>query len=108
MSLVRTMSLGLRVLVGTTWAACLVVLGLLLADGGFPRLLNVPRAVWALVGLASVGAGLFIFMTIVADRLVPSVGRRLSMWRLEMAMMMLALLCGGAAVLVLVYRGTSG
>lgn len=89
MILARTMSLGARVVFGTAWAMCLVVLGLALMVDGPPVALATGRAPWALLGLASAAAGLFVFMTMVADRLVPHVGRRMTMWRVEMAMVVL-------------------
>ena|SRR5262249_48672928 len=107
MTLVRSMSLALRVLVGTSWAACLVVLGLVLLFDGLPFPLVVPRLVCALVGVTFIGMGLFLFMAYVADRLVPSVGRRQSMWPLEMFVASVFVLSFGAALLVLLYGGSS-
>jgi hypothetical protein len=106
LSLTRSLSLGARVAVATAWAACLVVLGLYLLVDGPPRSLAIGAGVWAFSGLASVGAGLFIFMTLVADRLIPSVGRRQSMWTAEMVMFVLFLASGAVALALARYGGS--
>jgi hypothetical protein len=81
----RRITLAALVMLATAWAACMVVLGLWLIGQGW-RHLPMPRAMSAMSGVASLSAGLFIFMAAVADRVVPGVGRRLSMWPVEMAM----------------------
>jgi hypothetical protein len=55
------------------------------------------------IGLSSMAAGLFLFMTIVADRLFPSAGRRLSIWLVEMATFLVFL--GGCVGAVVSYEG---
>lgn len=100
----RTLSLAARVIVATAWAACLVVLGLLVIAGGPPPLpLPLPRTSWFLAGLATISAGVFLFMTVVADRLVPSVGRRQAMWRTEMVVFGTFLLSGVLSFILAVY-----
>jgi hypothetical protein len=59
----------------------LVVLGLALVSGGLGL---PPSRLYAPAGVAAIAAGMFIFMVLVADRLVPSVGVRQSMWPVEM------------------------
>ena len=99
----RAMSLGARVLCGTAWAMCLTVLGLSLVLEGPPiSWMGANRARWAL-GVASMAAGLFVFMAMVADRLVPQVGRRMTMWPVEMCMILLVV--GGIAAAVVILSG---
>ena len=92
MNLARTMSLGARVVFGTAWAMCLVVLGLSLMLDGPPLALAARRGPWALLGLASAAAGMLVFMAMVADRLIPHLGRRMTMFWVEMAMAALLVL----------------
>ena len=102
MSLPRSVSLAALVIVGSAWAAILVELALwLMIDG--PRSLTVPLRLRLLGGLSAVCAGLVIFMLIVADRLFPGVGRRGSMWKVEMATMLTFLGCGAACLLSLAW-----
>lgn len=57
---------GVRICAGTAWAGVLVVAGLsglLGGEGGFV----VPTPVGTWLGLASVAAGQFVFMTLIAD-----------------------------------------
>lgn len=94
----RLVSLGLRVAFGALWAGCLVVLGLAVAFGGLGLPVTPGARTTTLLGIACIAGGLFIYMVFVADRLIPAVGLRQTMWRVEMAMVM-AFLCGGAAAL---------
>jgi hypothetical protein len=83
---------------------CLTVLGLsLMLDGPPVSWMGGGRASWTLFGLASIAAGLLVFMAMVADRLIPQVGRRMTMFPLEMTMF--ALLVGGAAAGFLILSG---
>ena len=102
----RAMSLGARVACGTAWAMCLTVLGLsLMLDGPPVSWMGANRGAWVLLGLASAAAGVLVFMAMVADRLVPHVGRRMTMFPIEMAMF--ALLVGGfAAAILILSKGT--
>ena len=106
MILSRTLSLTARVVVATAWASCLVILGLL-AIASTPPVLPVPlpRLSWVLAGVAAVAAGLFLFMTVVADRLVPSVGRRQAMWAAEMTVFAAFIGSGAVALLLALYGG---
>jgi hypothetical protein len=56
----------------------------------------------AMGGVAAIAGGVFIFMSAVADRVVPGVGRRLSMWHLEMSV---ALVMALSLVFVLISYG---
>jgi hypothetical protein len=91
MTLVRGMTQGALVVVSTAWAACLVILGLWLALDGPPANFPIPRPVCLSIGVSAASGGLLIFMALVADRLVPSLRRRQTMWGLEMAMFALFL-----------------
>ncbi len=107
MNAVRAMSLCARVLVGTSWAMCMVVLGLALLLDGLPGSRTGGHAALAeLLGLAAISAGIFVFMAMVADRLVPHVGRRMTMFPIEMALF-LTLVCSSAAAALLFFRGPS-
>jgi hypothetical protein len=50
-------------------------------------------------GLALSAAGVFLFMALVADRLIPAIGRRLSMWTLEAFVFLLFAAAVAACVL---------
>src|ERR1041385_438585 len=90
----RSMALWSRVALATGWSGCLVVLGLWCLIDGAARL---PARARVPIGLASIAAGLFLLMTIVADRLFPAAGRRLSIWLVEMATFLVFFGgCGGA------------
>jgi len=102
-NLARSMSLGARVVFGTAWAMCLVVLGLSLMLDGPPVSFAPRRAPWALLGLASAAAGMLVFMAMVADRLVPHLGRRMTMFWVEM--LMAALLAYGVAAALVSFSG---
>jgi hypothetical protein len=97
----RRFSLAALVLLATAWAACMVIAGLWLMGQG-ARHLPMPRGMAVLCGLTSLAGGLFIFMVAVADRVVPGVGRRLSMWPLEM---LTALVMAGSFLCVLISYG---
>ena len=106
MSLARTMSLGARVVCGTAWAMCLTVLGLsLMLDGPPAMWIAGHRGSWTCLGAASCAAGLLVFMAMVADRLVPHIGRRMTMFPLEMSMFIL--LVGGVAAAFMLFSGGS-
>lgn len=80
----------------TAWATLLVVGGgLLVTNSGAIGILN-PRTA-ALVGLAALAAGIFIFEVIVADRLFPKAVGRLPL-TVEVASGVLMLLLSGAAL----------
>lgn len=99
MSLPRRISLVVLMLCATAWAAVWVMLGLwLILDG--PRQAPLPAAASLSAGLCAVSAGLIVFMCFVADRLFPAVGRRLSMWRIEMGTVLAFLIGGGLAILL--------
>jgi len=104
LTLSRNLSLAARVIVATAWAACLVILGLMVVASGPPPLpLPLPRSSWILGGLATISAGVFLFMTVVADRLVPSVGRRQTMWRAEMFVFGTFLVSGVLSFVLAIY-----
>lgn len=75
----RRLSLTLLVLAGTAWGGLLTTAGLWLlliagdqsALGPWPRLIG---------GLTAAGAGLLVFMCLVADRLFPRASRRVVVW----------------------------
>jgi hypothetical protein len=99
---VRAAALTARIGFPLAWGACLVILGLWSIDEGW-RWLPLRPATGAWIGSLLMAAGLFVFMVLVADRLLPRLGRRYSMWRLEM-LVCLAMLASCAAVVVS-YRG---
>lgn len=86
----------LLALVATAWAAAMVVFGLTLIarrpSGWFESPVGISSLVWILLGLASIGAGQFVFMFMVADRLCPRVGRLPGIWVTELAIAALGLL----------------
>lgn len=104
MSLPRKISLAVLALSATAWAALLVMLGLWLVLD-CPRTTVRAEARCILSGLASIAAGTVLFMIVVADRLFPSVVRRMSMWRVERGTILLFLLSGGLAGLLLLFGG---
>ena len=83
MSLPRSVSLAVLVLIATAWATLMIEFGLWLAVQG-PQVLAVPRIVRLPAGIAAISGGLVVFMIMVADRVFPIVGRRFSMWWVEM------------------------
>lgn len=102
MSLPRSVSLPVLILLATMWATVLVMFGLwLMIDG--------PHLVWvrirSLAGVAAVGVGLFVFMWGVADRVFPAVGRRLTTWWVEMATFLGATVSGVLAAVLFITRG---
>ena len=104
MTLSRNLSLAARVIVATAWAACLVILGLMVLASAPPLPLPLPRSCWILGGVAAVSAGMFLFMTVVADRLVPSVGKRQAMWGAEMVVFGAFLLSGTLSIILAINR----
>jgi hypothetical protein len=96
----RSIALAARVVGGSVWGVAFVVLGLWLLLEGATR---VPERISLLAGAASVAAGLYLFMFVVADRLFPAAAARLSIWVLEMATFLVFL--GGFAGAVMAYRG---
>jgi len=96
----RSIALAARVVGGTVWGVAFVVLGLWLLLEGSARM---PVRISLLAGAASVAAGLYLFMFMVADRLFPAAAARLSVWLLEMATFLVFL--GGFAAAVISYRG---
>lgn len=87
----RSVSLAVRITVATAWAAALTITGLwamLSASREWPMF----GPVWIVAGVAAVAAGLFVFMVLVADRLVPSASRRL-VATAELAVMVSFVLC---------------
>lgn len=94
--LVRRLSMLLLALVATAWAAAMVVFGLTLIarrpSGWFESPVGISSTVWILLGLASIGAGQFVFMFMVADRLCPRVGRLPGIWVTELAIAAFGLL----------------
>jgi len=103
-SLPRSVSLAVLIVVSTTWAALLVFVGLWLTlDGpqGFP----IPPVVRQLLGVAGVAGGVFVFMFLVADRVFPRVAFRLLSWKYEMCTFLVAALSLFAAGVVVALRG---
>jgi hypothetical protein len=99
------MSMSARVLLGTAWGLCMFVPGLALVLDG-PHLSWTNRsAPWSLLGIAAMAGGLFVFMTTVADRLMPLVGRRPATWRIEMALFLILCICGPSAFGMLISGG---
>ena len=94
--LVRRLSTLLLALVATAWAAAMVVFGLTLMarkpGGWLESPLGYSVVAWVLLGLASIGAGQFVFMFMVADRLCPRVGRLPGIWVTELAIAGLSIL----------------
>lgn len=84
----RALSLALVCVVGTVWAACVVMAGLWLVLDA-PR--QWPALDWPMRwgGVSLVLMGTFVFMYVVADRIFPLVGRRLA-WRVELVIVMMA------------------
>lgn len=82
--------------VATAWAAAMVVFGLSLlirSPGGWlEQSIGLPSLLWALLGLASIAGGQFVFMFMVADRLCPLAGRRPGIWLTEISIAGLGLL----------------
>jgi hypothetical protein len=102
MTLSGRLVLCARVAAASGWGGSLVVLGLwLMADGG--EWFSFPRVATVCGGLAAIAGGMLVFMVVAADRLVPGVGRRQSMWPVEIAVfvVMVASLAGA----VLWFRG---
>jgi hypothetical protein len=94
----RRIRMWTRIVVASAWAGSLVILGLwLLAEGRV--WLPIRGVSCTFGGLASIAAGIFLFMALVSDRLVPGVGRRQSMWAAEMAVFA-GMLAGLAGVLL--------
>lgn len=62
------------VLLGSLWAAALVISGALMASG---TAFSAFRDYTTLLGLTFIGAGQFVFLVIVADRMFPRADRRL-------------------------------
>ncbi|MBL9032356.1 MAG: hypothetical protein JNM80_11715 [Phycisphaerae bacterium] len=84
MSVHRGLSMAILGVLATVWAGALVIAGLWLVFDG-PRTLPVSPLTLRSAGAASIAGGGLVFMVLVADRLFPSVGRRMSMWLVEMA-----------------------
>lgn len=98
----RTASLVVRITAATLWASVLSVTGLwamLSASHEWPMF----GPVWMVAGAAAIAAGLFVFMVLVADRLVPSASRRLVVTA-EMVVMV-SFVLGLAATVWLVRTG---
>ncbi|MFG0292783.1 MAG: hypothetical protein ACIAQF_08020 [Phycisphaerales bacterium JB065] len=75
---VRLRALGIRVgliVIGSLWAITLILMGVKLAISPWPE---IPREAALWFGIASVAAGEFLFMYIVADRLFPKRRKLLS------------------------------
>jgi hypothetical protein len=62
----------------------------------------IPPARWVVViaGIGAIAAGEFVFLVGAADRLFPSVGRRIVAWALEMTLF--GVFCSAAILVVLV------
>ncbi|QYU66719.1 hypothetical protein J4558_17330 [Leptolyngbya sp. 15MV] len=56
----------------------------------------VPVSAWRAAGVASMAGGVYVFMVGVADRVFRGVGRRMSMWAVESAVLLVFL--GGVAI----------
>jgi hypothetical protein len=104
LSLPRKISLAVLALSATAWATLLIMLGLwMLLD--CPRSTPLGQARCILAGVAAIAGGTVLFMIVVADRLFPSVVRRMSMWRVERGTILVFLLSGGLAGLLLLFGG---
>ncbi|MCA9273468.1 MAG: hypothetical protein KDA31_10510 [Phycisphaerales bacterium] len=96
--------------IATAWAIAMVVFGLTLIArspvGWLEQTIGLPRTMWHLLGLASIGGGQFVFMFMVADRLCPNAGRMPGVWLAEIIIACLGLLAivavGAVALLGLV------
>ncbi len=87
----RAASLAVRIVAATLWSSVLSITGLwamLSASREWPMF----GPAWIVAGLAGVAAGLFVFMVLVADRLVPHASRRLVVTA-EMIVMVSFVLC---------------
>ncbi|MFN0131011.1 MAG: hypothetical protein ACKVW3_00510 [Phycisphaerales bacterium] len=83
MSVQRGISMAVLGVLATAWAGALVIAGLWLVIDA-PRSWAVSPGALRSAGAASIAGGGLVFMVLVADRLFPAVGRRMSMWTLEM------------------------
>ena len=90
--------------IATAWAIAMVVFGLTMivhSPGGWlEHSIGLPRTVWNLLGLASIGGGQFVFMFMVADRICPNAGRMPGIWLTEIIIACLGLLAVVAVGLV--------
>lgn len=100
----RSVSLPALIIVATAWASTLVVPGLALLIDGLPAF-SIPVSVRISAGLSAIAAGLFVFMVWVADRVFPAVGRRMSMWPIEMGTFAVFLFGLAAALVLTLTRG---
>lgn len=105
MTSARWVKLGARIASATLWAALVVVLGLWL-ELERPAIMQEARVPIS-GGLAAISGGTFLFMTMVADRLIPTAQRRLLLWVLEMAtgVVFLVTLVSAVVSMVSSYRG---
>jgi len=104
LSVGRKVSLAVLALSATAWAALLVMLGLwLVLDCPRPTAIDLARSVSA--GVAAIAGGTVLFMIVVADRLFPSVVRRMTVWHIERGTIVVFLLSGGLAGLLLLFGG---
>lgn len=69
------MGLTLRSVAASLWAGVMIVLGLVVLFDG-PGPLPFPRQFFTFLGVAAVAGGQFVFMVLVADRLVRGAHRR--------------------------------
>lgn len=85
MRALRLVTLGTLSVLASCWAGAMVIAGLWLVRDAPPRwpAAAVPAA---LGGVALVAMGLFLFLTLVADRWFPDAGRRVGWW-LEVALL---------------------
>lgn len=97
MSLTRGLSLTLLALLATAWSLAWVLIGTWLLASA-PALLPGFEGPCRGGGIASIAAGQFLFMVLVADRLLPRAGWRLTWWCEVGALS--AFLAGLAVVLV--------
>lgn len=69
------LGLVLRSAAASLWAAVMIILGLVVLFDG-PGPLPFPRQLFTLLGVAAVAGGQFVFMVLVADRLLRGAHRR--------------------------------
>jgi len=74
-----TAGLALRSVAASLWAAAMIMLGLGLIFEG-QTWFELPREVYLFAGVSAVGGGQFVFMVLVADRLLNGMHRRWVMW----------------------------
>ncbi|MFN9993294.1 MAG: hypothetical protein ACK54H_08105 [Phycisphaerales bacterium] len=90
-----TAGLALRSVAASLWAAAMIMLGLGLIFEG-QTWFELPREVYLFAGISAVCGGQFVFMVLVADRLLKGVHRRSVVWTEALAFVSFLLGAGGA------------